>query len=96
MNQLSKSIEVELTKEQYKALLKLTYCGEWVLNSYKTSEDKVFRETDKLMQYLFSFAWEFDMNEWLEYDEKAKQYFPTSKMEDAFHKYIEKYNLKQK
>jgi len=28
--------------------LKLMYCGEWVLNSYKKGEDKVLQETDKL------------------------------------------------
>jgi len=53
------TMNMEITKEQYKTLLKLMYCGEWVLNSYKTGEDKVSQETDKFEQYIFSFAKEF-------------------------------------
>ena len=40
-------MNMEMTKEQYMTLLKLMYCGEWVLNSYKTREDKAFQETDQ-------------------------------------------------
>jgi len=85
-------MNMEMTKEQYKTLLKLMYCGEWVLNSYKTGEDKVYQETDKFEQYIFSFAKEFKLEKWIEYDESGKKYFPTISMEEAFHKYIDTYN----
>jgi len=89
-------MQIELSKDQYQTLLKLIYCGEWVLNSYKTSEDTTYKETDKFEQYIFSFAKEFNLGKWIEYDEQLGKFFPTAAMEDAFHKYIDKYNLKQK
>jgi len=89
-------MNIEISKEQYETLLKLMYCGEWVLNSYKTKEDKVYKETDKFEQFIFSFAEEFKLGKWLEYDEGAKKYFPTASMEETFHKYIDKYNMRQR
>ena len=40
-------MNIELSKEQYKTLLKMLYCGEWMLNSYKI-KDKIqtIYETD--------------------------------------------------
>lgn len=89
-------MNLQFTKEQYKTLLKLMYCGEWVLNSSKTSEDKVFKETDVFEQFIFSFAKEFKLEKWIEYDEELKKYFPTALMEDIFHKYINIYNDRQR
>ena len=89
-------MKIEITKDQYKTLLKLMYCGEWVLNSYKKSEDKVSQETDKLEQFIFPLAREFKLEKWINYDEKANKYFPTASMEDAFHKYIDTYNDRQR
>jgi len=70
------------------------YCGEWVLNSYKTGEDKVFQETDEFEQYVFSYAKEFKLEKWIEYDDQLKKYFPTRAMETALHKYIDTYNTR--
>ena len=46
-------MNIELTKDQYLTLLKIMYCGEWVLNSYKTKEDKIYKERDELEQIIF-------------------------------------------
>ena len=54
-------MNIELAKDQYTTLLNLMYCGEWVLNSYKTREDKNYRETDKFEQFIFSFAKEIKL-----------------------------------
>ena len=89
-------MNIEFTKDQYVTLLKLIYCGEWVLNSYKTRNDKEYLETDKFEQFIFSFAKEFKLEKWVEYDQELKKYFPTASMEDAFHKHIDKYNQQQK
>ncbi len=49
-------MNIELTKKQYRTLLTMYYCGEWVLNSYKTREDKIYKETDEIEQFIFSLA----------------------------------------
>jgi hypothetical protein len=89
-------MNIEITRDQYQTLLKLMYCGEWVLNSYKTTTDKVYKETDEFEQYIFSFAKGFKLEKWIEYDDSLKKYFPTAQMEDDLHKYIDKYNQRQK
>lgn len=87
-------MKIELTKNQYKTLLTLMYCGEWVVNSHKTSEDKLSKETDDLEQLVFSFAKESGLEKWIEYDDSMKKYFPTADMEDKIHIHIDKYDKK--
>ncbi len=88
-------MEINLTKEQYKTLMTIVYCGEWMLNSHKTKEDKQLKEIEALEQYLFSFAKESGLSKWVEYDEELKRYFPTEQMEENLHKFVEKYNNRQ-
>jgi len=87
-------MKIELTKNQYKTLLTLMYCGEWVVNSHKTSVDKLSKSTDDLEQLVFSFAKENGLEKWIEYDESMKMYFPTADMEDEIHIHIDKYDKK--
>lgn len=89
-------MKIELTKEEYKTLLTLSYCGEWVLNSHKTKVDTISKKSEELEQKLFSFAKDAGLEKWIEYDSEMKQYFPTSDMEDELHKFIDQYDLRQK
>jgi hypothetical protein len=91
-----KDMEITLTKAQYQTLLPLVYCGEWVLNSYKTREDIVYKETDRFEQYVFSLAKENGLEKWIEYDEESGKYFPTALMEEDLHKFIDRYNKRQR
>ena len=88
-------MEITFTKEQYKTLLQLLYFGEWVANSYKTKEDKLYKESDSLEQHIFSFASKFGLDNLIEYDESIKKYVPTITMEEKFHPLIDKYNRRQ-
>jgi hypothetical protein len=85
-------IKIELTDKEYKTLLKILYCGEWVLNSYKTNQDKIYRETESLEQYIFSFADKAGLGKWIELDADTGMYFPTPGMEEELDKYIDKYD----
>lgn len=89
-------MRIELNENQYKTLLTIMYCGEWVLNSFKTDEDKMSKETNDLEQLIFSFAKEAGLEEWIEYDNEMELYFPTADMEDDLHFHIDKYNERQK
>ena len=89
-------MKIELTKKQYKTLLTIMYCGEWILNCHKTSEDKISIQSNELEQIIFSHAKDAILDDWIEYDEDMKTYFPTADMEDAIHKFIDLYNLRQK
>jgi hypothetical protein len=89
-------MKIELSKDQYRTLLTMMYCGEWMLNSYKVKEDKISINTDKLEQYIFSFAKEAELENWVEYDDELKKFFPTADMEDEIHIFVDKYNKRQK
>lgn len=88
-------MNIELTKKEYQTLLTMLYCGEWVLNSYKTKEDKIHKETDEIEQFIFSMAKKYGLEKWVEYDESLSKYFPTALMESKLHEFIDKYNQKQ-
>jgi hypothetical protein len=62
------------------------------LNSYKTREDSVFKQTDEIEQYVFSLAKKYGFDNWIEYDKSLNKYFSTVLMESDLHKYIDKYN----
>ena len=85
-------MELKLTKAQVKTLLTIMYCGEWVLNSHKTQEDKLFKETSELEQYIFSQAIEVGFEKWIKYDEESGKYFPTLLMEEALDKHVSNYD----
>ncbi len=89
-------MKIELTKEEYKTLLTLSYCGEWILNSHKTKVDTISKKSEVLEQKIFSFAKDAGLEKWIEYDSEMGQYFPTSDMEDELHKFIDQYDLRQK
>lgn len=89
-------MKIELSPKQYKVLLTIMYCGEWVLNSHKVEDDKISKETKNLEQLIFSLAKEAGLEEWIEYDDMMKKYFPTADMEDEIHIHIDNYNKRQK
>ena len=88
-------MEINFTKEQFQTLLKLLYLGEWVVNSYKSKEDKLYKESDNLEQHIFSFASKFGLENLIEYDQSLKKFVPTLTMEEKFHPLIDKYNRRQ-
>ncbi len=89
-------MKIELNKSQYKTLLTIMYCGEWVLNCHKTDKDKLFEESDDLEQVIFQSAKEAGLEKWIEYDDELKKYFPTAEMEDEIHVHIDKYNKRRR
>ena len=88
-------MKIELTKEEYKTLLIITYCGEWMLNSHKTKDDSISKKSDDLEQKIFPFAKEAGLEKWIEFDTEMEKYLPTANMEDELHKFIDIYNLRQ-
>jgi len=89
-------MKIELTKEEYKTLLTIAYCGEWMLNSHKTKDDSISKKSENLEQKIFSFAKDAGLEKWIEFDTEMGEYFPTADMEDELQKFIDLYNLRQK
>ncbi len=89
-------MKIELTKQQYKTFLTMMYCGEWMLNSYKIKEDKLYIQTQELEQYLYAQAKENGLEKWVDCDEETGRFTPSLKMEEDMEVFIEKYNKRQK
>jgi hypothetical protein len=73
-------MKIELTQEQYEALLKIVYLGSWMASSTK---DEPEMEYENIEQYVLSLAKDFKMEKFVGFDKKMKSYYPTEEFENA-------------
>jgi len=73
-------MKIELTQEQYEALLKIVYLGSWMASSTKEEPEM---EYENIEQYILSFAKDFKLEKFVGFDKKQKSYYPTEEFEDA-------------
>lgn len=81
----AKTMKVNLTKNQYETLMKLAYLGNWMANANRdgSSSDPHIDEYEKMEDYVFSFAKEFGLDEFVDHEEKdGDKYYPTRKFEE--------------
>ena len=69
-------MNIELTKEQFKTLFKMTHLGEWMVNGIRTP-DQYIKEYEDLTCYIFSFAKEAGLENWVELDEESGKFHPS-------------------
>jgi len=58
---MKKEKSIKLTDEQYKALVKLLFYGEWVLSANKVGADIENKESRDLLEYIFSHKENFSL-----------------------------------
>jgi len=81
--------KIELTNEQYIALIKLVYLGHWMATSIYEDHDE---ELDSLENYLYSFYKNFDMDEWIEFSAKMGSFFPTPEFDESMGEFVDNYD----
>lgn len=77
--------KIEFTKKQFKTLLKLVYLGNWIANAQRDGsvENPHKEEYEKLENYIFSFAKQFGLDEWVNDEDAADgKFFPTRFFEE--------------
>ncbi|CAM3846920.1 hypothetical protein ALPO108162_08920 [Alicyclobacillus pomorum] len=84
-------MKIELTNEQYRRLLALLFLGEWVANGPTPYEDRR-KDLQEVVDYIFSFAREFDAEDWVEYCEDCGAYHPSQAMEEALLPILDEYD----
>jgi hypothetical protein len=72
-------MKIELTKDQYEALLKMVYLGNWMASSALDEPDK---DMEGFEQYVLSLAKKFGYETYAGFDEEAKAFFPSEEFED--------------
>ena len=74
-------MEVMYTPEQYSALMKLVYLGNWMANGIKITDERN-KKFDAIQQRIFQDAEDASCGRFAEYDEHLKKYFPTQEFEE--------------
>ena len=72
-------MKLDITKEQFKELLKLAILGEWVEN---TVPDESEKKESEIIQKLFSLAKDFGYSNYVEFDDESKRYYITEDFEN--------------
>lgn len=80
-------MKIEFTNKQYKLLMDLAYAGNILINGFREKKD-VNKEYEDLEYYIYSFAKEYDFEEYVQYDKEFKGYFPTKKFDEEMRKKI--------
>jgi hypothetical protein len=81
--------KLQLNTQQYRTLLKLLYCGDWLINANRDEPLPEFRD---LEQYIHSFAGYFGCDDLVEWSDEFKQSFPTKKLDDEMADLIHDYD----
>lgn len=90
-------INIGFTKEQFEALLKLVYLGNWMANANRdgSPEDPHKKEYEAIESYIFSFAKQFGLGEYVDDEEAEKgKFYPTRTFEEETdtQKLVEEYD----
>lgn len=73
-------VQISLTKEQYRTLVEMVNCGEWMINATRVDRLKKYEE---LEQYIYSFAKQAGLEDCIGYDDKFKMHFPLEEFEET-------------
>jgi len=89
--------KIELTKDQFRALLRLVYLGNWLVNANRdgSTNDPRLEEYETIEHYVFSFAKRFGFGEYVDDEEAEKgKFYPTRLFEEEIdiQKLIEEYD----
>ncbi|MBA4417173.1 MAG: hypothetical protein C0392_04585 [Syntrophus sp. (in: bacteria)] len=85
-------MKINLTAQQYEALIKIVYMGNGMINSIADEPEE--NQFDRIEEYLLSLAKNFGFEDYALYDDKGKKYSPSRKLEEdkAVTEYIHRYN----
>ncbi|MDA8432568.1 MAG: hypothetical protein M0Z60_06355 [Nitrospiraceae bacterium] len=75
-------MKIDISKEEYRALLDLLQIADWVLHAHKTEEPAATKPYRNLEQKLFSLAKEFGYADLVEFAASQNRYYPTRELEE--------------
>jgi hypothetical protein len=85
------SMKINFTKEQYETLIKAVYLGNWVVNA--TEAETVDENFDGLEEYILSFAKDFGLEQYVDYDEGEKKFYASKELEETdIEEHIQRYD----
>ncbi|MBS3819991.1 hypothetical protein KGY73_10895 [bacterium] len=85
------SVTIDFTEEQFKALLKLVYLGNYMINGIRTQPNRL-KEFDNLVERIYSVAQKAGCSDYIEYDKEDKTYQPAAQLEEEADDFIDDYD----
>jgi hypothetical protein len=85
-------MEINLTKEQFRTLIKLLYLGEWAANGHRL-RDEYLKEYEDVEQHILKIAEKEGFSELAEFIEDLDGVFPTSDLEEEMQALIEEHEV---
>ncbi len=82
---------IELTKDEYVALLEMLEMSSWVLFAYQLDDRPNRRKYQMLHQRIMSLAPAFGCEDLVEFSERFKEYFPTRELETRCETFINEF-----
>ena len=85
-------MKIDLTKEQYELLVKAVYLGNWMVKS--TGEESADSDFDMIESHILSFAKDFGMGQYADFDKEEERHCPSRELEDdaELDGYIQRYD----
>ncbi len=84
-------MQIELTKEQYRELVKVVYLGSWMINSFRNAEERV-DAAEAIEQYINSYAKQFESEDLVVYNAKYNVHDVSRELEGQLHQFIDEYD----
>lgn len=84
---------IEFTNEQYLALMKAVYLGNWMANAYRIDDKK--KDYEAIENYIFSFAPKFGQSRFMDHETTdGDRYYPTMAFEEEtdVHEFHDEYD----
>jgi hypothetical protein len=81
-------MDIPFTEDQYRALLKVVYLGEWIANARRS--DLELEDIGKIEQHVYSFAGAYGADDLIE--KEGATYSPTGAFDDALLPLIDEYD----
>lgn len=75
-------MKINLTKKQYWDMMRSVYIGYWVANAICEDDKEKDNGIESVRNYIFSFAKEFGLEKYAEYDNELNKYYATWDMDD--------------
>jgi len=82
---------LELSKEQYRNLIKLVYAGNWLINAHRSAKDRI-EDFDELEQYILSKYDQFEAQDIIFHDDYDDRYYYTGDFEEEIMEFATDYD----
>ena len=74
-------MKISFTRKEYRALLDMVFVSHWVISA-PTNNDTAPAKYEALREKIYSYAKEFQCDDFIEYDESFEKYFETAQLEN--------------